>query len=711
MQRQTQDIKHFLYSQAFADGFRATFSILAPSLIASYFDMFDAGLAVSLGALCANLADAPGPFIHKRNGMLICAFCVFLVVFITIYARQNIYTMGLEIAVVCFFFSMFNVYGNRATSVGNAAILAMILTMDKPIPTSDALTYSLLVLGGGFWYTSISLLLYKIRPYRAPQRVLGECIMEMAKYLSIKADFYDTSTSLDEDYKKLVAQQVVVNEQQNNVREILFKTRQIVKESTTMGRKLVMAFVDTVDLFEDITASYYDYENLRKRFEHTGILKDIASLIRKMAMELNKIGFAIQANESYRKNERLDSELRILKEKIDALARDEGNSILVLKKILVNARRLLHRFNDLASYFYKDANKREHSLDHTRFVSHQPLDPVLFWNNLTLHSSVLKHSLRVAIGCIVGFIVAKLIGYGHHSYWILMTIAFMLKPAFSLTKERNIQRIAGTLIGGLAGVLILTFIHNNNVLFALMVLFMLGTYSFQRINYLAMVVCTTPYILILFKFLGVGFVRLAQERIMDTAIGCAIAFTIGYFLFPHWESKELEKYMRNMLAANMSYLHKVLESLNGKTISVLDYKLARKEVYVSSANLSAAFQRMLSEPKNKQIDSAKVHQFVVLNYILFSNIATIATSLLQKDAEKYAGELVLIAKRSNNYLQEGLKKLDAETNTPVHDLPKTQQTPVIKSGNLDQDEVLLKEQLEFICKVSADIDKSVGHIV
>ncbi|HWJ29362.1 MAG TPA: FUSC family membrane protein, partial [Flavisolibacter sp.] len=646
MQTQTQDIRYFLYSQAFADGFRATFSILVPSLVASYFDMFEAGLAISLGALCANLADAPGPFIHKRNGMLICSLSVFLVVFITVFARLNIYTMGLEIAGVCFFFSMFNVYGSRATSVGNAAILAMILTMDKPNPPSAALTNSLLVLGGGLWYTTISLLLYKLRPYRVPQRVLGECIMEMAKYLSIKADFYDSTTSLYMDYKKLVAQQVVVNEQQNTVREILFKTRQIVKETTSNGRKLVMTFVDTVDLFEDITASYYDYSDLRKRFEHTGILKDIADLIRDMAVELNKIGFAIQANETYKRNDRLENELKILKEKIDAISRDEASSNLVLKKILVNARKLLHRFNDISGYFYKADNKRKESLDHTQFVSHQSLGADIFWNNLTLQSSVLKHALRVAIGCMVGFIVAKLIAYGHHSYWILMTIAFMLKPAFSLTKQRNIHRIAGTLIGGIIGILILSFIPNTKVLFALMVLFMLGTYSFQRINYLAMVVCTTPYIFILFKFLGVGFLKLAEERLMDTAIGCAIAFAVGYFIFPHWESRELEKYMRNMLEANLSYLQKILESLNGKAISVLDYKLVRKEVYVSSANLSAAFQRMLSEPKNKQIDSTKVHQFVVLNYVLFSNIATIATTLFHKESTKYPGELILLAKRS-----------------------------------------------------------------
>src|SRR5947209_14031459 len=138
----------------------------------------------------------------------------------------------------------------------------MILTMDKPVPVSEAFPVSLLILAGGLFYTGFSLLFYKLRPYRIVQRSLGECIRELATYLSIKADFYTTSTDLNNNYKKLLAQQIIVHEKQDAVRELLFKTTVIVKESTVIGRKLLWTFVESVDLFEEMTASYYNYESL-----------------------------------------------------------------------------------------------------------------------------------------------------------------------------------------------------------------------------------------------------------------------------------------------------------------------------------------------------------------------------------------------------------------------------------------------------------------
>src|SRR4051812_32162170 len=132
MQAGTKEIRYFFYSQSFADGFRAAFAILLPALAGSYFDFFDAGLTISLGAMCVSLTDAPGPVLHRKNGMLFCIGFTFLVSIVTSFAQMNIVAMGIEVAMVSFFFSMFNVYGSRATSVGNAAILVMILSMDRP---------------------------------------------------------------------------------------------------------------------------------------------------------------------------------------------------------------------------------------------------------------------------------------------------------------------------------------------------------------------------------------------------------------------------------------------------------------------------------------------------------------------------------------------------------------------------------------------------
>jgi hypothetical protein len=52
--------------------------------------------------------------------------------------------------------------------------------------------------------------------------------------------------------------------------------------------------------------------------------------------------------------------------------------------------------------------------------------------------------------------------------------------------------------------------------------------------------------------------------------------------------------------------------------------LSRKNAFVALGNLSEAFTRMLAEPKNKQRNAQKIHQFVVMNHMLHSHIATLA---------------------------------------------------------------------------------------
>src|SRR4029079_3518811 len=92
-----REIQYFLYSQSFADGFRTSFAILLPALLGNYFDFFEIGLTISLGAMCVSLTDAPGPIIHRKNSMFITVAFAFCIAAITSFARLNVYSMGLEI--------------------------------------------------------------------------------------------------------------------------------------------------------------------------------------------------------------------------------------------------------------------------------------------------------------------------------------------------------------------------------------------------------------------------------------------------------------------------------------------------------------------------------------------------------------------------------------------------------------------------------------
>jgi len=707
MQHQAREIKYFFYSQAFADGFRTSFAILLPALLGVYFDFFQIGLTISLGCMGVSLTDAPGPVVHKRNGMLFCSGFIFIVAILTGFARLNIYTLGLEIIVTSFFFSMFNVYGTRAASVGNSGILIMILTMDASLAPAEILTHALLILSGAVFYTVLSLLLHALRPYRISQRVLGDSLREMATYLSIRTDFYDESTNLETNYKRLVAQQIIVHEKQEAVRELLFKTRQIVEETTAEGRRLVYVFTEAVDLFEDITATYYDYDLLRKQFAGTGALQLIHETLKKAAGELDAIGFAIQSGTNFHRSFDYTTELNDLKNKIAAVAPKGETNALVLRKILVNIRTLFNELGNITQYFQKEITVQRTRLDPSRFVSHQALDPKIIWDNFSLRSSTFRHALRVCIACIAGFMVAKFIDYGHHSYWVLLTIAFILKPAFSLTQQRNIQRIIGTFIGGAIGVVILTLTHDRTMHFIFLVLFMLGTYSFMRVKYLVMVICTTPYILILFSFLGGEYRSVIEERLLDTVIGCVIAFSASYLLFPSWEAGQLRKDMLGIVRANANYLQKIVEALSGYNINMLEYKLARKDVYLNSANLSATFQRMLSEPKSKQGAEKDIHQFVVLNHILFSNTANLSAAVFAKEKRAYPAELIIPGRKAVKKLNEVRKKLGDEVAIAPEALKKDLRPAQIETA----DDRLTKEQLDFIYNLATDVEKTTNAII
>jgi uncharacterized membrane protein YccC len=290
---------------------------------------------------------------------------------------------------------------------------------------------------------------------------------------------------------------------------------------------------------------------------------------------------------------------------------------------------------------------------------------------------------------------------------VLLTIIVILKPGFSLSKQRNYQRLIGTIAGGIAGIAILLFIPDEDVQFILLVILMIGTYSFLRLNYVVSVIFMTPYVLILFKFLGVGLV--VKERIIDTVIGSSIAFIASYVIFPSWEFEQIQQNLREVINANVNYLAKIADSILGREVSTIEYKLARKDVYVKSANLSAAFERMTSEPKSKQRKIKEVHKFVVLNHILSSYIATIASSVPSKALHRAPAENLKLLKRSIAVLNDCNKKLDGD----IVEVGSSKTLAIVESDPkaVSADDLLLKEQLGFINKISIDIARVTESIV
>jgi len=386
-----------------------------------------------------------------------------------------------------------------------------------------------------------------------------------------------------------------------------------------------------IDLYEKISASHIDYQAIRDHYTGTDVLQDIKINLSKLSEILDRTGAAIQYNVRLREKIDVDIPMNALADTIACIEKDEDRQIL--DGLLSNIQNMYRVVTDLQHYFtdeYPVLNSDNKKIEHERFVSHTGLDLKLFRYNLSLDSLTFRHSVRMALACLTGFIISRSFIHGHHSYWLLITIIFVLKPAFSLTSERNTQRILGTIIGGVIGVVVLVLVHDEHILFACMFISMLITYSFQRHRYMIAMVFMTPYILILFHFMNVGLIEVAEERVLDTVVGSIIALMAGYLILPDWESGQISGYMKAMLHANYRYLCAVRDSLTGVNVPVTEYKLIRKEVYVATSNLSAAIQRMRSDPKGRQKNVKEMLKFSVLNHLLSSRIAAAKESLGNK---------------------------------------------------------------------------------
>lgn len=699
--QQAKEIRRFIFSQYFSDGLRITFGVLLPPLIFAQMGQLETGITISLGAITTSIPDNAGPVSHKRNAMLACIAFMLIVAIITGLINQFAYLVAIEIFLLSFFFSMFNIYGNRASSISTAVLIIMILTIDQNFNAYTLFKYAALLAAGGIWYMTLSLAVAQLRPYRIAQHTLGECVIKVGEYIKLKAEFYNLDQSPDDNYKKLIDQQIIVHEQQDTVREVLFKDKMITKNQTNTARLLILIFSDINDLFEHSMATHYDYQTIRSVYGQTGVLKKFRNIIKNIGNELENLGVDINANERPRPLYDFQPQLEQLKASIDQV---ENN--LVLKKILVNMRTIINRIHTIYSYF-KDKKVNALTLssetDLGRFVSHQSLDIKLFLENITFQSSIFRHSIRVAIVCVIGYLISK-ITTGAHSYWILLTILVILKPAFSLTKQRNYERLIGTFIGGLAGALIIYFVKDETWRFAFLLVFMIGAYSFQRLNYVVSVLFMTPFILIMFSFIGMGDLNIVRERITDTFIGSFIALIASYFIFPSWEYPQLRNYMRKLLVANYNYLQDIAEGLTGKGFNITEYKLIRKELYLSSANMGSALQRMLSEPKNKQKNVREVNKFLVLSHMLSSYIATLVATMKSDENRQVNPQHIRIIRKALYQLFDAITLLkDEKSDIEVAEIRITE--PSIKIIEDTIDSKLIAEQLEFINKVSGDLLK------
>ncbi|MEO7531200.1 MAG: FUSC family membrane protein [Sediminibacterium sp.] len=727
--------RSFISSHYVGEGVRITVGVLVPVFVFGYFEMLTIGLAVALGALCVSITDNPGPIHHRRNGLLVCAVLIFVVALVVSLVQQVHWLFMVLLPVCCFVFSMIGVYGARATSIGIAALFVLVLQTEHHYQGWQILYNALYILAGGSWYILLSLFVNSIRPYKIIQQALGEYVMATADYLKAKAVFFDVGAVWEKNYEEILRTQIIVQEKQTLVAELIFKTRSIVKESTHTGRVLMMIFMDVADLFEVAMTSHQDYEKLHSYFDDTEILTEYRHLIHTLADELDEIGIALKSGRRSGYDKRIDTELleerKHLKELRSKILRpDNLDGFISLRHILDSIDEIATHIRTLHQYTSYDAKFRRKKIntpDPEDFIMHQSIDLQLIIDNLSFRSNIFRHSLRISAASLFAYVMAEFFPLGH-GYWILLSVIVILKPAYSLTRTRNFERLTGTIIGASIGALLLYVVKDKTTIVVLLAISMIGAYSFMRKQYLASVILMTLYLLLMFHLLDPqDFRSIMIDRVIDTFIGSIIAIVFGYLIAPVWEHERINEYMNESLKDILKYYQLITSTFTGEPFNKQEAVVVRRNSWVSLANLSDTFNKMLSEPKRKQKSPELLHQFVVGNHMLASHIATLSYYADSVEPEYITEEYRPLITATTQALQRSLDLLeenkvkDLVINTDPAQIRLlsqrintlvTKRQEELKQGQMETDTKKtlsefksITDQFYFIYKIAVDVEK------
>ena len=654
MDLRVANLRRFLYSHYLLAGMRQAAGMLLPVLVLGWgLDHTQLGLIATFGALCVAIIDQPGPHVHRASSMLRSVPLGGLSVLITGLASTHPVGMILVVIAMCFIFSMFTVFGQKGGQVGFACLLLMTITMQLPLTPSDTLLHAGVTMAGGLFYLAFSLAVSAITGLREEQQALSVALYATSNYVKARADFYDLDNDLDDCYRQLILSQATMTEMHQGARDMVL--RALPESGAPQKARRTMLwnlFIDMLAVLDTLVATQTDYGRLRRSPICADLMQFSRDALNKMALDLDRIALAVSRNSSARRRASPKAELRAIEFEIEQM-RNSGYadsepelytlSVQILRRLRVTARTIDRLYDHLQQR--EDARpigmlRLDKSL--TRFMSHEQFQPGLLPSNLRLDSPHCRYALRVTLAAGIGMTLAHFLPqYVPQGYWVVLTVLVIMKPGFALTRERNLWRLIGTLMGCAIALTLLYLTDQTGPLFAALLFACVMGYSLLQVNYPASIVFNTLFVLLAFHFLAPAPLALIGNRALDTVIGSVLAMLCSYVL-PWWESR----YMRPLSLAARTACHAYLQAgkqyiraIQAQTAANggqppgpdtpqdpgvqdadLAWRLARKNVHVAFSNLAQAFYRMMREPQSRQRNVPEVNNLLIQNHILASQI-------------------------------------------------------------------------------------------
>ncbi|MEJ8823435.1 YccS family putative transporter [Variovorax humicola] len=578
-----------------------------------------------LGVVASALAETDDNWRGRARALLLTLVCFAAVAFAVqaAFAHRALFVVGLML--VTFTLTMLGAVSRRYQAIGYATLILALYTsigMDQRGDAGQAfwLEPALLLAGAG-WYGLLSVVWCALFVHQPVQQNLALVMRELEAYLRLKSTLFEPVRDDQGEVRRLqLAQQsgrVVMA--LNQAKESIFNRIDATRSSSRMKQYLGLYFI-AQDIHERASSSHYPYDALIDAFFHSDVLFRCQRLLRVQGRACGELGRAILLRVPFVKGQKGSTALLDLRSSIAHLeARQEPQWAALLASLQALADNLATLDAQLAGASHPEAQLGAHD---GALYDRTPRSWRDAWGRVReqfrLSSPLLRHALRLSLALASGYGLMRAI-HAHQGYWILLTTIFVCQPSFNATRQRMVQRVAGTIIGLAIGWALFDLFPNLLLQAMFTVVAGVMFFSMRTTRYTIATASMTLVVLMCFNQTGDGEV-LIVPRMVDTLIGSALAGAAVFLVLPDWQGRRLDALAGRALAALANYLRALTGQFRDGRVDDLAYRLARRNAHNADAALSTALGNLMTEPGRRADEGERglrflVHSHTVLNYL------------------------------------------------------------------------------------------------
>ncbi|MFL5350219.1 MAG: FUSC family protein [Hyalangium sp.] len=589
-------------------GFRASLATILPALVSSALHL-PGGLWLSVGGFNTSFADKGGSYRARASSMGAAALAGALSAVMGGLAGRDptLAVLGTVLWVTACSYG--GVYGAAGNIVGNTAASTFVISLALPATgLLDSLERGGFLIGGALWAMVLSLVLWPIRPYRPSRLAVARCFRAVA-------DLVGEIGLLSTRPQDTASWQALIQRQHGRIRETLEEARSTLAAirrgrlgERQRGEGLLVLLQVADAMFGTAVALGDVTESLVSEGAAQQARVEVERALAAASTALQELAHITQTEGPARQRPSLDWGAEGLRKLLPRAGTGEASPLLPgnAQVKALHAAQLLAQLREFTGIAVDTAAR----LNDDRLIPSEqtpprgpPAKPKLsvlepLRANLSWKSVVLRHALRVGLTTAVAVAVSTGLG-NNHSYWVTITVLVIMQPYTGSTFLKGLQRVAGTVVGGILAVAVAAELHNPYAIMALVFCTAAISVAVIAVNYGLFTVFVTLTFVLLAE-VGSGDWSLARVRIINTLIGGALALAGSWLL---WERSEKELFPEQLAEAIRSareYLRQWLSAyLAGRKFLDPALSEARRKMGLAAINAEASFQRLLAEPRRR----------------------------------------------------------------------------------------------------------------